>query len=243
MRWPGSRAGPRRRHHGVKGRRIGKWLATKAGPEYFSDPVSLIRGRSRTGGRAEARDKGPIPAWSRRRPRDWRRPSPCAQRRRRYRHTEHHEAERQKMLEPIEEILFQPASAFRIVHVVARHAREASEVHREEQHVGVDEGDQKSAGRSSPGSCSRHLREPIVPAGEDAEDGAQRQHIVEVRDDVIGVLQGRSTPAFASTTPVTPPTVNRKMKPTAQTIGAVKRIEPPHIVAIQENIFRLSAPR
>jgi hypothetical protein len=44
-------------------------------------------------------------------------------------------------------------------------------------------------------------------------------------------------PALASTTPVTPPTVNRKMKPIAQTIGVVKRIEPPHIVAIQEKIF------
>ena len=42
---------------------------------------------------------------------------------------------------------------------------------------------------------------------------------------------------MASTTPVTPPTVNRKMKPTAQCIAAVKRIEPPHIVAIQEKIF------
>jgi hypothetical protein len=27
------------------------------------------------------------------------------------------------------------------------------------------------------------------------------------------------------------------MKPTAQSIGAVKRIEPPHIVAIQEKIL------
>jgi hypothetical protein len=36
---------------------------------------------------------------------------------------------------------------------------------------------------------------------------------------------------------VTPPTVNRKMKPIAQIIGVVKRIEPPHIVAIHEKIF------
>ena len=44
-------------------------------------------------------------------------------------------------------------------------------------------------------------------------------------------------PAFASTTPVTPPTVNRKMKPIANSIGVSYFIEPPHIVAIQEKIF------
>ena len=44
-------------------------------------------------------------------------------------------------------------------------------------------------------------------------------------------------PALASTTPVTPPTVNRKMKPIAHSIGVLKSIEPPHMVAIQENIL------
>ena len=44
-------------------------------------------------------------------------------------------------------------------------------------------------------------------------------------------------PALASTTPVTPPTVNRKMKPIAHSIGVRNSIEPPHIVAIQEKIF------
>ena len=82
-----------------------------------------------------------------------------------------------------------------------------------------------------------HLREPVVPAREDREDGAERQHVVEVRNDVIGVLEQRSMPALARTTPVTPPTVNRKMKPIAHSIGALKSIEPPHIVAIQENTF------
>jgi hypothetical protein len=46
-----------------------------------------------------------------------------------------------------------------------------------------------------------------------------------------------STPAFARTTPVTPPTVNRKMKPIAHSIGVLNSIEPPHIVAIQEKIL------
>ena len=42
---------------------------------------------------------------------------------------------------------------------------------------------------------------------------------------------------MARTTPVTPPTVNRKMKPSAQTIGDLNSIEPPHIVAIHEKIL------
>src|SRR5256885_7092383 len=41
-------------------------------------------------------------------------------------------------------------------------------------------------------------------------------------------------PALASTTPVTPPMVNRKMKPIAHSIGVRNSIEPPHMVAIQE---------
>ena len=43
--------------------------------------------------------------------------------------------------------------------------------------------------------------------------------------------------AFASTTPVTPPTVNKKIKPRAQTIGVLNEIDPPHIVAIHEKIL------
>ena len=49
--------------------------------------------------------------------------------------------------------------------------------------------------------------------------------------------RARSRPGFESTTPVTPPAVKRKMKPSANSIGVVKRIEPPHMVAIQERIF------
>ncbi len=44
-------------------------------------------------------------------------------------------------------------------------------------------------------------------------------------------------PPLASTTPVTPPTVNRKMKPIAQTIGLLNSRLPPHIVAIQLKIL------
>jgi hypothetical protein len=46
-----------------------------------------------------------------------------------------------------------------------------------------------------------------------------------------------STPEFAKTTPVRPPTVNKKIKPMANNIGVFKLIEPPHIVAIQLKIL------
>lgn len=36
---------------------------------------------------------------------------------------------------------------------------------------------------------AEHLLEPVVEAREDGEDGAQRQHIVEVGHHVIGVVQ------------------------------------------------------
>ncbi|MNN28743.1 hypothetical protein D3C81_1423220 [compost metagenome] len=44
-------------------------------------------------------------------------------------------------------------------------------------------------------------------------------------------------PAFDRTTPVTPPRVNRKMKPIAHSMGVLKVMEPPHMVAIQLKIF------
>ena len=36
---------------------------------------------------------------------------------------------------------------------------------------------------------SAHLREPVVEAAEDGEHRAEREHVVEVRDDEIGVVQ------------------------------------------------------
>jgi hypothetical protein len=47
----------------------------------------------------------------------------------------------------------------------------------------------------------------------------------------------RSAPGLATTTPVSPPIVNMKMKPTAHSIGVRNSTEPPHIVAIQEKTF------
>ena len=43
--------------------------------------------------------------------------------------------------------------------------------------------------------------------------------------------------ALDSTIPVTPPSVNRKMNPIANSIGVFSSIDPPHIVAIQEKIL------
>src|SRR6218665_912507 len=46
-----------------------------------------------------------------------------------------------------------------------------------------------------------------------------------------------SSGAMARNRPVNPPIVNTKMKPTANSIGASKVIEPRHMVAIQLKIF------
>jgi hypothetical protein len=46
-----------------------------------------------------------------------------------------------------------------------------------------------------------------------------------------------SIPELARTTPVTPPTVNKKIKPIAKSPGVLKSIEPPHRVASQLNIL------
>lgn len=46
-----------------------------------------------------------------------------------------------------------------------------------------------------------------------------------------------SSDEFASTIPVSPPTVNRKMKPRAQSIAASHLIMPPCRVASQLNTF------
>ena len=35
---------------------------------------------------------------------------------------------------------------------------------------------------------TRHLGKPVVDAGEDAEDCAAKEHVVDVSNDVVGVL-------------------------------------------------------
>jgi len=46
-----------------------------------------------------------------------------------------------------------------------------------------------------------------------------------------------SIPELDKTIPVKPPNVNRKIKPLANSIGVVKTMFPPNIVAIQLKIF------
>ena len=46
-----------------------------------------------------------------------------------------------------------------------------------------------------------------------------------------------STPPFANITPVNPPNVNRKINPSAHSIGVVIRNEPPYIVPNQLKIL------
>jgi hypothetical protein len=46
-----------------------------------------------------------------------------------------------------------------------------------------------------------------------------------------------SKPELAKTTPVSPPIVNKKIKPNAKSIGVFSSMEPPHIVAIQLKIL------
>jgi hypothetical protein len=46
-----------------------------------------------------------------------------------------------------------------------------------------------------------------------------------------------SIPELARTTPVTPPTVNKKIKPIAKSPGVLKSIDPPHNVASQLKIL------
>lgn len=46
-----------------------------------------------------------------------------------------------------------------------------------------------------------------------------------------------STPALANIIPVTPPTVNKKIKPKLKIKGVLNRNEPPHIVANQLKVL------
>lgn len=46
-----------------------------------------------------------------------------------------------------------------------------------------------------------------------------------------------SSPEFAGTIPVSPNMVNKKMNPTANNMGVLYCIDPPHMVAIQLKIL------
>ena len=78
----------------------------------------------------------------------------------------------------------------RIVDIAARHAGEAEEVLREEHQVDADERHPEvQLADGLVVHVAGDLREPVVPAGEDREHGAEREHVVEVRHHVVGLLQ------------------------------------------------------
>jgi len=58
---------------------------------------------------------------------------------------------------------------------------------------------------------------------------------MEVRHDVVGLVQGTIDAGVGEHDAGDAASVNRKMKPIAQYIGVRICSEPPHIVAIQEN--------
>jgi len=78
----------------------------------------------------------------------------------------------------------------RIVDITARHSGEAEEVLRKEDEVHTDEGHPEvQLADGLVVHVAAHLREPVVPAAENREDSAERKHVVEVRHNVIGILQ------------------------------------------------------
>src|SRR4029079_12476126 len=77
-----------------------------------------------------------------------------------------------------------------IIGNTSRHSGQAEEMHREESEVHPDKCQPEvelaeGFGVHVPG----YFRKPVVPACENGEYGAKRQHIVEVRDHVVSVLQ------------------------------------------------------
>src|SRR6266567_1878178 len=77
-----------------------------------------------------------------------------------------------------------------VVDDAARHAGEPQEMLRKERDVDADERDpEMQLAERFVISVAGHFREPIVPAGEDREHGAEREHVMEMRHHVVGVLQ------------------------------------------------------
>ena len=94
------------------------------------------------------------------------------------------------MYEPSDETIVPAGEDIGIVDIAARHAGQAEEVLREEDDVHADElqPEMQLADRFRV-HVAGDLREPVVPGAEDGEDRAKRQHIVEVGDHIVGVMQ------------------------------------------------------
>src|SRR3546814_7173166 len=77
----------------------------------------------------------------------------------------------------------------RIIGIAPWHTLQAQEVHREEHHVHADEEDpEMELAEELVVHLARHLREPVIEAGEEAEHRAEAEHVVEMRHHVIGIL-------------------------------------------------------
>ena len=73
-----------------------------------------------------------------------------------------------------------------VVGDAARHPLRAEDVHREEGEVEADEREPEvELAEPLVVHPAGHLREPVVDPGEDREDGAAEEHVVDVRDDEV----------------------------------------------------------
>jgi hypothetical protein len=82
-----------------------------------------------------------------------------------------------------------------------------------------------------------HLLEPVVEAGEDREHRAEAQHIVEVGDDVVGVVQRVVDAGVGQHDAGDAADGEQEDEADAHSIGVLNSIEPPHMVAIHEKIL------
>src|SRR5262249_4102648 len=72
----------------------------------------------------------------------------------------------------------------------ALHTHDAEDVHREERQVEPDEHEPEVPRRDALAvQASSELREPVVARGKDRENAAAEQHVVDMRDDEIRVVQ------------------------------------------------------
>ena len=78
------------------------------------------------------------------------------------------------------------------------------------------------------------LGEPVVRAGQNREQRAAAQHVVEVRHGVVRVVRLPVDRHGGEVTPLSPPIVNWTMNASAYSIGTVNRMRPPHSVASHE---------
>ena len=71
-----------------------------------------------------------------------------------------------------------------------RHTGETRKVHREEQDIRTNERNPEMQS-SDPvrGHIARHFWEPVIPCRKDREDRSKRQHVMEVSDDIIGIVK------------------------------------------------------